>query len=363
MVFDTSGKGDMYTIDDIASPLILYSEDLTELNDSSTLSNILGDRNPETITTVCFPNLTDIGNNSNSFFENYGSLEKVILPSCITIGDFTFANCQNLKYLYAPKVTNIGSNTFTGCISLFFINLPLCISLGDSAFENCFSLISINLLEATNIGSKTFYKCTSLNSINLSKIKNIGTNAFYGCTSLTSVSLPLCTDISNYAFYGCTSLTSVDLPEVISIGSYAFYECTSLTSVDLPKVTSISNYAFRFCTSLKLINITNSSQVCSLSSTYGVPNTCYIQVPSDLLSSYKSATNWNSIASRIVTSGTYDFSIPSSPERVEMLNAIYPIGSVYMSVSNKSPASSLGGSWTRLTNSVLTEVYMWQRTL
>jgi hypothetical protein len=356
MIFDTSGKGDMYTIDDIASSLILYSEELTELNDSSELSDVLGARDPATITTIYFPNLTSISPSGDysSFFKNYKSLERVILPLCTTIGNYAFENCTSLTSIYLPEVTTISFNAFENCTFLTSIYLPKVTTIGYKAFHNCTSLTSISLPEVTTISYNAFENCTSLTDIsNLPKVTTISNDAFSDCTSLTSISLPEVTTIGNDAFYYCTSLASIYLPKVTTINAGAFYHCTSLTSISLPEVTTIGSDAFYYCTSLKLINLTNSSTVCTLSNANGIPSGCYIQVPSSLLDSYKSATNWSSISSRIVASGTYSFTAPNSPSKVEMLNAIYPIGSIYMTVNNVSPASFLGGAWTQLTDRFL----------
>ena len=38
---------------------------------------------------------------------------------------------------------------------------------------------------------------------------------------------------------------------------------------------------------------------------------------------------------------------------INILNVIYPVGSVYCSTTNVSPASSIGGSWTQIENAAL----------
>lgn len=40
-------------------------------------------------------------------------------------------------------------------------------------------------------------------------------------------------------------------------------------------------------------------------------------------------------------------------DEVSLLNLVYPVGSIYMSFSNTSPASFLGGTWARLSNTFL----------
>ena len=110
-------------------------------------------------------------------------------------------------------------------------------------------------------------------------------------------------NIGNSAFRGCSSLTSVSFPNVISIGTNAFYNCSGLTSASFPNATNIRDSAFYNCSKLTTIYIgTNTSTVCTLASTYvfnSCPNLTNIYVPSSLVDSYKSATNWSNYAGKI----------------------------------------------------------------
>lgn len=38
---------------------------------------------------------------------------------------------------------------------------------------------------------------------------------------------------------------------------------------------------------------------------------------------------------------------------INLLDVLYPIGSIYCSINSTSPASTIGGSWTQITNAVL----------
>ena len=118
-----------------------------------------------------------------------------------------------------------------------------------------------------------------------------------------SFSSDLFFNIRDYAFQFCSGLTSVSFPNATSIGGTAFYKCSSLTSASFPKATSIGNYTFSHCRKLTTIYVgTNTSTVCTLSSTSAFDdctNLTNIYVPSSLVDSYKSATNWSSYASKI----------------------------------------------------------------
>lgn len=84
----------------------------------------------------------------------------------------------------------------------------------------------------------------------------------------------------------------------------SFYQCSHLVQVDFSALKSISAYTFRNCSNLDTLIIRTSS-VCSLGNVNafnGTPiesGTGYIYVPDDLVSTYKTATNWSTYASQI----------------------------------------------------------------
>ena len=125
-------------------------------------------------------------------------------------------------------------------------------------------------------------------------------------TALQSVNFPNLKMISNYAFPNCTGLTSVTIPAVTSIGSNAFDGDTSLTVIDLTgsSAVTIKSAAFNGCTNLTHL-IIRSTTISSLSNISALTGTKIqlgeggIYVPSSLLSSYKSASNWSTFAANI----------------------------------------------------------------
>ena len=162
---------------------------------------------------------------------------------------------------------------------------------------------SVKITNATSIGDFAFHSCSNLTSVDIPNATSIGDFAFSSCSNLTSVSFPNATNISSDAFQNCSSLTSVSFPNATSIGGFAFHSCSSLTSVDIPNATKIGNYTFYECSSLTTIYVgTNTSTVCTLSDTNafdGCTKLTNIYVPSSLIASYKSATNWSKYADKI----------------------------------------------------------------
>ena len=177
-------------------------------------------------------------------------------------------------------------------------------TIGNHAFTQCSSLISVSFPAVTTIGRNAFYSCINLTSVSFPAATTIGRDAFTYCSSLTSVNFPAVTTIGSGAFYDCIGLTSVSFPAATTISSSAFYYCKGLTSVSFPAATTIGNQAFYYCRNLASIYLKNSS-VCSLAGSSAFNTTSIgsnkgsIYVPSSLVASYKTATNWAYFSNRI----------------------------------------------------------------
>ena len=177
-------------------------------------------------------------------------------------------------------------------------------SIGVNAFYSCSRLTSVDFPACTSIGSYAFYGCSSLTNVSFPACTSMGSYAFGACSSLTSANFPVCKYIDRYAFNTCSSLTSANFPVCKYIGSYAFYGCSRLTNVSFPACTGIGSYAFQSCTSLASIYL-GASTVCKLSNSNAFSNTGIgptigsIFVPSSLVASYKTATNWTYFSNRI----------------------------------------------------------------
>lgn len=150
------------------------------------------------------------------------------------------------------------------------------------AFCNCNKLTKIDIPNCVNIGQYAF----SSSAINILKILKAGT------ISMTSV------------FYGCTNIKKIILP-LFKMGSASavFGNCSKLQLIDIDTM-GLSFQPFSGCNNLKTLIYRRTSGVNSISSISLLPSIFqkygYLYVPESLLESYKKATNWVTIADRII---------------------------------------------------------------
>lgn len=175
-------------------------------------------------------------------------------------------------------------------------------SLGFYAFARCYNLTKVDLPNLKESGSNSIFQdCKSLVSVNIPLAEKLGTSAFDGCTSLTTINLPSVTNLGVGVFNGCTSLATINLPVVTYVGN-TFPNCTSLTMLDFPLLRIIQHTSFKGCTSLSYLILRKADLVCSLANVNAFTNTPiesgtgYIYVPSALIDTYKTATNWVTFA-------------------------------------------------------------------
>jgi hypothetical protein len=194
---------------------------------------------------------------------------------------------NSVKKIELGSGAGISANAFDGCHSLASITIPNSVTSigGNNPLINCYSLTSVVLPDG---------------------VTGIMNYAFADCRSLASIAIPnSVTRIYSYAFAGCHSLASIVIPDsVTSIGANAFEGCHSLASIVIPdSVTSIEGYTFYDCRGVRCYDFSKHTAVPTLASIDAFENIasdCEIRVPAALYDEWIAATNWASLASKIV---------------------------------------------------------------
>ena len=119
------------------------------------------------------------------------------------------------------------------------------------------------------------------------------------------------TTLRNYAFYYNTSLVRVVLPNMTGqCVTNAFRGCTKLEFFDAP-CGSLQSACLNGCTALKTLVLRKTGTICSMANANVLTSTPFasggtggtVYVPSTLIESYKTATNW----STLYAAGTCNF--------------------------------------------------------
>lgn len=127
------------------------------------------------------------------------------------------------------------------------------------------------------------------------------------CNMLQDVSIGKnVTSIGDSAFRNCYSLANITIPTgITSIGKSAFQSCYSLASITIPTgVTSIGSSAFAYCYGMRYYDFSACTAIPTLSSTNAfnkIPSDCQMLIPSALYNNWKTATNWATYASQMVS--------------------------------------------------------------
>lgn len=174
-------------------------------------------------------------------------------------------------------------------------------SLIDGSFSGVYSSTDV-----TSLRAGAFYKNTGLTGINLPNVTIMRAEAFLQCTNLVHLYLPKADFPDNYTSSicnGCSNLETVVLPSVTKqFYSQCFYNCTKLKSIDTTATGSSGGNVFVGSTVLDTLVLRHTS-VFSLGNIAFFNNTPFasgktggtLYVPSALISSYQSASNWSTI--------------------------------------------------------------------
>ena len=272
-----------------------------------------------TATTPTLPsNLTKVGTYA---FYRCSDLEITALPIGVTtIENYAFYDCSKLALSSLPSnLTSIGGYAFYNCKNITLQNLPASVTtIGNNAFYNC-EKITLTALPSglTSIGGTTFQGCYGITLTSLpDTVTSIGGTAFNSCTGITSISCNgAITSLGSASFTGSSghsmAITSVSFPNmaVSSLGNAfgntaAYAACQQLVSADVGKTSTIAGNAFANCYKLQTLVLRKTGSICTLGNVSAFTNTPMrgynsltgtVYVPSALIATYKTATNWKTL--------------------------------------------------------------------
>ena len=237
-----------------------------------------------------------------------------------TIKNLIEKNDSFTSFTFPSGVTKIGAYMFAECTQLVLTSLPDTLtSIGRYAFYNCQNIELTSLPNGiTSIPSYAFYRCRKLAITTLpSGVYAIDADAFQFCDNLTSISCEgRIVALGNSAFLGSSSypmqLVSVSFPNMALTGnlgtvfgsSTAANACQQLEFVDIGSTTGIAANSFANCYKLQTLVLRKTSAVCTLANVSAFTNTPMsgynsltgtVYVPSNLISSYQTASNWSTL--------------------------------------------------------------------
>lgn len=230
----------------------------------------------------------------------------LVLPKCQTIEVGAF---NNLSYKRADGTAEPRP--------LKTVSAPLCTRIEHNVFraplDNTGALESVSFPIVTYVGDSTFVGNTRLESFETEgELTYIGGQLFSGCSGLKRFSAKntsFRTALSTYVFRDCTSLEYADVGSVHSLLTECFKNCTSLNYLILRRTQGSTPYT----------TMSNSN---ALSTSRLATGEGFILVPSSLMETYKTATNWSLYAGqfRALEDYTVDGTITGDLDETKLEN-------------------------------------------
>lgn len=203
---------------------------------------------------------------SAPLFRYLSGLESVILSKDMQFNSevqYAFADAVLLKYIVLPKGFSVSK------------------LLKSYAFSRCFNLRGISY---------------SSDGVDLPPF------CFQYCSSLERFSFPdNVVSIPSYVCYYCSSLNRIGISEnQQKIGIYAFSQCTSIITIRIQmSVNKLDSNVFNGANQMNEIHFESETPP-SIYGANSLPTSCYIYVPSSAVETYKAASGWSNVASRIM---------------------------------------------------------------
>jgi hypothetical protein len=236
-----------------------------------------------------------------------GSITSYSNHNITTMRAYTFAWCSNLESVDIPNVEIIPTSAFFGCGKLKEFYSPNATEIGNGAFNmsgGAKGIEKINCPKVTKVGDNCCQYVSSLVEVNLPELVTVGLAAFRNARVPKFV-FPKLNSAVNNSFSRNTALRIFDVG-YCSLGSEALLGCSSLDTIIFRSTTKMS----------ALQNVAN------INNTPIASGTGYIYVPSSLVDTYKTATNWSVYANQIRAIEDWENRIDITTQPVDITAAV-----------------------------------------
>lgn len=213
---------------------------------------------------------TVVGIGDGKNYGNFDGITEIVLPETATyIADRAFFPNTTIKKISGAGVTDIGAWIFPyNTAVLESIDFPSCKTIGEYAFYECEKLADVGSMKPQKVEYRAFYG-TAIQKIDLSECVSLGEEAFFYCQKLTDiVSLTKCTSFGESVFTSSTKLsTKIIFNESIEKIPMYLFARTAITKVIFPEhLREIGSSAFNSCSSLSVFTTKNSTKTFELPS-------------------------------------------------------------------------------------------------
>lgn len=221
----------------------------------------------------------------------------------------------SIKEAANPRFLGTGFNDNAALISFDEFRLLNYMGTTDrSWFYGCTNLVSASLPYyspdgRTYVAYRTFYNCVSLKRVILEDtIIKITTEAFYNCVSLKNIDLTNIMSLENGCF-SHSGLEYIELPKgLTSLASSVFRDNLNLKTV-IARCENLSAYGgnqtFYNCPALESFVIYQTTPPVLGWNCFMNTDNCIFYVPDTVVDTYKSASGWSNMASRIKPLSSY----------------------------------------------------------
>ena len=199
------------------------------------------------------------------------------------------------------NLRSLRQGAFTHSTNLVTVNLPNVTSATHEIFLGCYNLREVHMPKwAGNIGNDCFINNKKLEVFDAPNITQAGNNAFAYCEKLTLQILPKFTTMNGTILFRDCPFTVMVLPMLTTARTNMLLTCNNCVTVDIGEnLASIPLQMLNSNAALENIVLRRTSSITALSNANGLwGNTNEpsvhkkIYVPSALISTYQTATNW-----------------------------------------------------------------------